>query len=113
MPKTDLLPVLLPDAPSPLYAQLTGHLRSRILDGTWAPHSQMPSESELGAMFGVSRIMVRQTLGYLQKAGLIFRIHGKGTFVSRPTAFQNVASLAGVGEAISRVVLNRVGAGPA
>ena len=111
MPKTELLPVLLPDAPSPLHAQLTGHLRSRILDGTWAPHSQMPSESELGAMFGVSRITVRQALGDLQKAGLIFRIHGKGTFVSRPKAFQNVASLEGFGEAMSRMgyeILNRV-----
>lgn len=111
MPKADLLPVLLPDAPSPLYAQLTGHLRSRILDGTYPPHSQMPSESELGAMFGVSRITVRQALGDLQKAGLIFRIHGKGTFVSRPKAFQNVASLEGFGEAMSRMgyeILNRV-----
>jgi GntR family transcriptional regulator len=88
-------------SPVPLYAQLKEHLRSRILDGTYAPHSRMASESELGAHFGVSRITVRQALGDLQKEGLIFKIHGKGTFVSKPKAFQNVSSLKGLAEALS------------
>lgn len=88
-------------SPVPLYAQLKEHLRSRILDGTYAPHSRMESESELGAHFGVSRITVRQALGDLQKEGLIFKIHGKGTFVSKPKAFQNVSSLKGLAEALS------------
>ncbi|WP_439535543.1 GntR family transcriptional regulator [Methyloversatilis sp.] len=111
MPKSLTKLSLLPGAPSPLYAQLTELLRSRILDGTYPPHSQMPSEHELGEMFGVSRITVRQALGDLQKAGLIFKIHGKGTFVSRPKAFQNVTSLEGFAEAMSRMgyeILNRV-----
>lgn len=88
-------------SPVPLYAQLKEHLRSRILDGTYPPHSRMESESELGSHFGVSRITVRQALGDLQKEGLIFKIHGKGTFVSKPKAFQNVSSLQGLAEALS------------
>lgn len=88
-------------APLPLYAQIKEALRARILDGTYAPHSQMPSEHELCAMFEVSRITVRQALGDLQKEGLLFKLHGKGTFVSKPKAFQNVTSLQGFAEAMS------------
>jgi len=96
MPKTNLVPL----SPQPLYAQIKDVLRSRILDGTYAPHSQMPSEHELCAMFEVSRITVRQALGDLQKEGLLFKLHGKGTFVSKPKAFQNVTSLQGFAEAM-------------
>lgn len=89
------------DSPVPLYTQLKEYLRSRILDGTFQPGSRMGSESELGATFGVSRITVRQALGDLQMEGLIFKIHGKGTFVSKPKAFQNVTSLKGLAEALA------------
>jgi GntR family transcriptional regulator len=93
--------VLLPLSSVPLHAQLRDLLRSRILDGEYLQNSQMPSESELGAMFKVSRITVRQALGDLQKEGLIFKIHGKGTFVSKPKAFQNVSTLQGLAESLT------------
>ncbi len=92
---------LVPVTSVPLYAQIKDALRVQILDGTYAPHSQMPSEHELCAMYGVSRITVRQALGDLQKEGLLFKLHGKGTFVSKPKAFQNVSSLQGFAEAMS------------
>jgi GntR family transcriptional regulator len=97
MPRTNLVAL----SPQPLYVQIKDTLRERILNGTYAPHSQMPSEHELCALFDVSRITVRQALGDLQKEGLVFRLHGKGTFVSRPKAFQNVTSLQGFAEAMS------------
>ncbi|HEY4297634.1 MAG TPA: GntR family transcriptional regulator [Paraburkholderia sp.] len=92
---------LVPLYPQPLYVQIKEALRARIQDGTYPPHSQMPSEHELCAMFDVSRITVRQALGDLQKEGLLFKLHGKGTFVSKPKAFQNVTSLQGFSEAMS------------
>src|SRR5580704_19725260 len=92
---------LLPLSATPLYARIKEVLRARILDGTYPPHGQMPSEHELCAMFEVSRITVRQALGDLQKEGLLFKIHGKGTFVSKPKAFQNVSALQGFAEAMS------------
>ncbi|MCA3930308.1 GntR family transcriptional regulator, partial [Burkholderia sp.] len=92
-------PNVVPLSAAPLYVQIKDTLRARILDGTYAPHSRMPSEHELCAMFDVSRITVRQALGDLQKEGLLFKLHGKGTFVSKPKAFQNVTSLQGFAEA--------------
>ena len=102
---------LLPLSPVPLYSQLKELLRGRILDGVYPPLSRMPSENELGKAFDVSRITVRQALGDLQKEGLIFKIHGKGTFVARPKAFQNVSTLQGLGESMTQMgyeVINRL-----
>ncbi|MCP1643210.1 GntR family transcriptional regulator [Pseudomonas citronellolis] len=102
---------LLPLSPVPLYSQLKELLRTRILDGTYPPLSRMPSEAELGKAHGVSRITVRQALGDLQKEGLIFKIHGKGTFVARPKAFQNVSTLQGLAESMGErgyEVINRL-----
>jgi GntR family transcriptional regulator len=92
--------IVEPFSPVPLYTQIKEILRSRILDGTYKAHDQMPSESELTRSFGVSRITVRQALGDLQKEGLVFKIHGKGTYVSQPKAFQNIGKLQGFGEAM-------------
>lgn len=89
-------------SPQPMYAQIKEELRRRILDGTYQPHQQLPSEAELMAAFDVSRITVRQALSDLQGEGLIFKIHGKGTFVSKPKAFQELGQLEGFGEAMGR-----------
>lgn len=89
------------DQPLPLYGQIRNALRARILDGSYAPGSQVPSESALGQAFSASRITVRQALSDLQKEGLIYKVHGKGSFVSRPKAFQNVSTLQGFAEQMS------------
>lgn len=100
--KTPRSTAVLSGSPLPYYAQIKEILRGRILDGTYKPHQQMPSESEMMEAFKVSRITVRQALGDLQKEGLIFKIHGKGSFVSKTKAFQNLDRLQGFGEAMSR-----------
>ncbi|WP_027803709.1 GntR family transcriptional regulator [Paraburkholderia dilworthii] len=100
-----------PDSPIPLYQQIKDTLRSGILDGHYLPHSRMPSESELQEMFEVSRITIRQALGDLQKEGLIFKVHGKGSFVSQPKTVQNITSLQGFAESMSsdgHEIVNRV-----
>lgn len=90
-------------SPVPLHAQLRERLRERILDGSYAVHSQLPPESALGALFGVSRITVRQALGDLHKEGLIFKVPGKGTFVAKPKAFQQLSQLEGFAQAMARL----------
>ena len=94
-------PNVHPLSPVPLYTQIKEILRGRILEGTYRPHEQMPSESELMSAFSVSRITVRQALGDLQKEGLIFKIQGKGSFVAKPKAFQFLGKLQGFGESMA------------
>lgn len=91
----------MPEAPLPLYARLRDQLRAGILDGRLQPHQKLPSESELSAAHGVSRITVRQALGDLQKEGLILRLQGKGAYVSHPHSSQSLNRLQGLGEALA------------
>ncbi|MDB5885036.1 MAG: hypothetical protein JWR74_1207 [Polaromonas sp.] len=90
--------VLMPSVP--MHTQIREIIRRRVLDGTYQPHSQMPSESQMIEAFSVSRITIRQAMGDLQKEGLIFKVPGKGSFVAKPKAFQNLSRLQGFGEAM-------------
>jgi GntR family transcriptional regulator len=83
-----------------MHTQIREIIRRRVLDGTYQPHSQMPSEAQMIEAFSVSRITIRQALGDLQKEGLIFKVPGKGSFVAKPKAFQNLSRLQGFGEAM-------------
>lgn len=69
-------------SPLPLYHQVSRALRESILAGSWAPNEAIPPERELIERFGVSRITVRQALTDLVAEGLLYRQHGRGTFVA-------------------------------
>ena len=87
----------------PLYAQIKEALRAKIVDGTYVPHQRLPSESDMITAFGVSRITVRQAIRDLQKEGLLFSVHGKGTFVALPKVSQELAQLQGFNEAMNQL----------
>jgi GntR family transcriptional regulator len=70
--------------PVPLYHQLKTVLMTAIDSGKWQPDQQIPNESQLAEMFGVSKITVRQALQDLAQLGYIRREQGRGTFVSKP-----------------------------
>jgi GntR family transcriptional regulator len=93
-------PLATHTSPQPLYVQIKDTLRQRILDGVYAPHERLPSENELMTLFDVSRITVRQALRDLHNEGLVFSAQGKGTFVSKPKAVQDVQQLQGLEEAM-------------
>src|SRR5690606_22749721 len=90
-------------SPVSLYVQIKDMLRAHIVQRRYPPNAKLPSESEMTKAFGVSRITVRQALNDLQNEGLIFRIHGKGTFVSQRQAFQDLGRLQGFGEAMRQI----------
>ena len=66
----------------PLSYQLGTILREQILSGAYAIGDQLPTEAELVADYGVSRITVRQALKTLKDEKLIRREAGRGTFVT-------------------------------
>lgn len=70
------------DAPTSLYAQIAAALREDMASARFEPSGRLPSEEELRARFGVSRVTVRLALADLERDGLIDRRKGKGTFTS-------------------------------
>jgi GntR family transcriptional regulator len=68
--------------PEPLYHQIFAMLRDRILDGRFAPGGVFPSESEIEAALGVSRITARRALDELAARGLIVRGQGRRSTVA-------------------------------
>ena len=72
------------DHAGPLYRRVKDQLRARMLDGTYAPHAQLPTERALCDMFEVSRITVRQALDELRQEGAVEKVRGRGTFVAAP-----------------------------
>ena len=68
----------------PLYIQIRKSLRQDIVDQVLQPGQKIPSEDELAARFGVSRMTVRQGISDLIDEGLLYRRHGIGTFVAQP-----------------------------
>src|SRR3989440_1869681 len=76
----------------PLYYQLKEVLKQQIQAGHLAPHTAIPSEPELVAQHHVSRATVRQALTELVHEGLLYRQHGRGTFVCEPRIQQHSVS---------------------
>lgn len=64
------------------YARVKRHLKDGIAAGRWPPGALMPSEAELVAEFGVSRMTVNRALRELQAEGLVSRTQGVGTFAA-------------------------------
>lgn len=74
----------------PLYKKVMKELEDHIKNDL-KPNQKLPSERELVEMFKVSRSTIRLALSDLEQRGMIYRLHGKGTFVS--PVFINQANL--------------------
>src|ERR1700724_1514653 len=96
------MPTLERSNPLPLYYQLKEVLRQQIKAGHLAPHTAIPSEPELVSRYHVSRATVRQALNELVNEGLLYRQHGKGTFVCEPRIQQALSEIASLSEELKR-----------
>lgn len=84
---------------TPLPVRMYEELRAEIAHGVHPPGSRLPSEAELCAAFGVSRVTVREALTMLQRDGLVAARQGRGHFVlSGALIREPVTELRGVTE---------------
>lgn len=68
--------------PAPPYARVKEFLKQELARGRWLPGALMPSDAELVAQFGVSRMTVTRALRELRAEGLVDRMQGVGTFAA-------------------------------
>ncbi|MGD9124002.1 MAG: GntR family transcriptional regulator [Desulfarculaceae bacterium] len=72
----------LNETPVPRYFQLQMDLLRGIEGGKWAPGEAIPPERKIAEQFGVSLGTVNRAIMNLVSEGYLYRLQGKGTFVS-------------------------------
>lgn len=72
-----------------LYQRVVDELRAEITSGTLAPGSRVPSANQLTERFDISGMTAQRALRELRHQGLIYGIHGKGTYV-HPEALERI-----------------------
>ena len=66
----------------PKYLRIQQYIRAKIESGEWREGTLIPTEAALSAQFGCSRITITTALRELVKDNVIYRVQGKGTYVS-------------------------------
>ncbi len=84
----------------PMYKQLAAYLLECIASGELKPGQRLPSEPELMAAYGVSRVTVRQAIALLTRSGKTSAHRGKGTFVAGRTVRHDLDALQGFYESL-------------
>lgn len=72
---------------------ISRELLKMIEAGKYPPGSKLPTEMELAAQFGVSRIPIREALSVLRAAGVITSRQGGGSFVEERIGFNILHNL--------------------
>ena len=73
--------------------QVFDQMQGLLIDGTWNPGDKLPSENDLSAMFGVSRMTIRQSMQKLKALGLIETRTGSGSYVRELSPEDSLADL--------------------
>jgi len=82
----------------PKYYQLANILRQKIDNGELEENDPIPSERQLEDQFNLSRPTIHQAVDLLVRQGLLYRVHGKGTFVSPPKLQKGILELTSFSE---------------
>ncbi|WP_027108993.1 GntR family transcriptional regulator [Lacticigenium naphthae] len=87
----------------PLYLQLMEELIQKIENKDYVENEKLPSERELCEMYGLSRITVRNALQELERDDYIYKLHGKGTFVSPKSYKQKLVKIYSFTEEMKKI----------
>ncbi len=89
------------DSGVPLYQRLKNYVLGNIRSGRLRPRDRVPSEQELVAKFGVSRMTANRALRELASDGYLVRQTGVGTFVAEVHARSHVLQVRNIADEIA------------
>jgi GntR family transcriptional regulator len=75
----------------PLYHQLKEIIIENIENNIWNPGDKIPSEHQLREQYDVSRNTAKKAIEDLVQDGILYRVQGTGTFVSKPKIEQSLS----------------------
>lgn len=76
----------------PLYQQLAHNIKRAIDNQELKENQKIPGENQFCKLYDLSRTTVRLALEILEKDGYIYKLRGKGSYVSTPKIYQNRSS---------------------
>ncbi len=65
----------------PLTRRVQEAVMRLIRERNYQPGEKVPTEAELGQLFGVGRSTLREAIGNLVEQGILQKSHGRGTFL--------------------------------
>lgn len=68
----------------PLYKIIQENIRTIIAENRDKQNFMLPSENQLAMKLKVSRVSIRKALAEMEQTGEIYKVKGKGSFVSEP-----------------------------
>ncbi|MEY2689548.1 MAG: hypothetical protein RL375_3747 [Pseudomonadota bacterium] len=83
------------------YARVRDHLKTGLAQARWRPGELMPSEADLVAQFGVSRMTANRALRELLNEGLVTRVQGVGTFAAELNRVSSTLTIRNLQEEIA------------
>lgn len=94
--------MISPKSSIPLYTQVKEDLKKLIQSGKYTEGSKLPSEKELCQKYDVSRITVRRAIKQLEANGMVFSVHGKGTFVKNNAIYSDLVKISTFGDTLAQ-----------
>lgn len=70
-----------PELDIPIYQQLVDTIRAAVKKGILVPNQQLPTVQELSGKLGIARGTIKRAYDELERAGLVDKAQGRGTFV--------------------------------
>lgn len=84
----------------PLYCQLKNLIIEKIENGEFEADTKIPSEQDFCVQYDISRPTVRQAINDLTASGRLYKMKGKGTFVSSQKVYIHVKDYTGFTDSI-------------
>lgn len=90
-----MMNIIEKESPVPAYLQLKNIMLDKITKGEWQHSNRLPSENQLCRNYNISRITAREAIKSLANEGVIYTVHGKGTFINTHVVSQDIEKVTG------------------